>query len=423
MIFKKSLRRYNSIGKEEIKAANEVLKSGALSPFLGSWPDIPNVGSFYGGKKVQLFERNLEKFYGSKYAITVNSWTSGLIAAVGAIDVEPGDEIITSPWTMCATVTSIIHWAAIPVFADIEEDTFNLDINSILSKINKKTKAIIIPEIFGHPFDVLTLKKKLKNFDRKIYLISDNAQSPLGKYKGKYTCNFYDIGGFSYNYHKHIQTGEGGALVTNSKNLAERMYLIRNHGEAVVGPRKIKKINNIIGYNFRMGEIEAAIGSSQLKKVFKLVKQRISIANFLSRNLKNFNGLTIPKIKDGFNHNFYVYALKYDSSKTGISRDRIVKKLKSLGAPVVPGYANIHLYPMFQKKIAYGKNHFPWSLSKSSMKISYNKGICPISENMNENSIIKIPICDYQFSVDDQKKLIQCFLETWKFFRISSEKI
>ena len=418
MIFKKPLKRYNSIGIKELKAAIKVLKSGALSPFLGSWPDIPNVGSFYGGKQVQLFERNLEKFYNSKYAITVNSWTSGLIAAVGAIDIEPGDEIITSPWTMCATVTSIIHWAAIPIFADIEEDTFNIDINSILSKVTSKTKAIIIPEIFGHPFDIQSLKKSLKKYKKKIYLISDNAQSPLGMYKNKYTCNYYDIGGFSYNYHKHIQTGEGGALITNNKYLAERMCLIRNHGEAIVGPKKIKKINNIIGYNFRMGEIEAAIGNCQLKKLRKLVNIRVDIANYFSKNLKNLPGLIIPKIKKNFNHNFYVYALKYNANRTGISRDRIIKKLKSLGAPVVPGYANIHLYPMFQKKIAYGTNNFPWSISKKSMKINYKKGICPVAEDLNDNSVIKIPICDYQLSKSDQIKVVKCFTKTWEHFKL-----
>ena len=131
------------------------------------------------------------------------------------------------------------------------------------------------------------MKKSLKKYKKKIYLISDNAQSPLGMYKNKFTCNYFDIGGFSYNYHKHIQTGEGGALITNNKSLAERMCLIRNHGEAIVGPKKIKKINNIIGYNFRMGEIEAAIGNSQLKKLRKLVKIRVNIANYFSKKLKN----------------------------------------------------------------------------------------------------------------------------------------
>ena len=418
MIFKKPLRRYNSIDSKDIKVAVAVIKSGSLSPFIGAWPDLPNIGSFYGGKHVQRFERNIEKYYGLKYAISVNSWTSGLITAVGAIETEPGDEIITSPWTMCATVTSIIHWAAIPVFADIENETFNLNIESVLKKITNKTRAIIVPEIFGHPFDILSLKKTLKKIKRKIFLIGDNAQTPLGKINNKFSCKYYDIGGFSYNYHKHIQTGEGGMLVTNNKKIAERMQLIRNHGEAVVGPRKIKKINNIIGYNFRMGEIEAAIGNSQLKKLKKKVKNRVDIANYLTKNLFNLKGLSTPIQKKGFSHDYYIYSLKYDENKTGVSREKIIKKMQSLGAPVSPGYINVHLYPMFQKKIAYGKQNFPWSISRQSKKISYQKGICPVAEKLHDKVLIKINLCNYQLNKLDQDKIIKCFLETWKFYKI-----
>ena len=118
---------YNTIGLEEINAAKSVLETGILSKFLGCWdPD------FYGGSKVQEFERAWEKHFKVKHAVSVNSWTSGLIAAVGAIDTEPGDEIIVSPWTMCASATAILHWNAIPVFADIEKDTFNLDPESVI---------------------------------------------------------------------------------------------------------------------------------------------------------------------------------------------------------------------------------------------------------------------------------------------------
>ena len=137
--------KYKTIGKEELDAATEVIKTGVLSQFLGCWdPD------FYGGKKVQEFERACEKYFQVNHVVTVNSWTSGLICALGAIDIEPGDEVITTPWTMCATATSILHWNAIPVFADIEEDTFNIDPKSILKNISHKTKAILAVDIFGH---------------------------------------------------------------------------------------------------------------------------------------------------------------------------------------------------------------------------------------------------------------------------------
>jgi len=147
-VFEAQLERYNSIGQEEVEAATAVIRSGKLSPFLGAWSNIPNVGGFYGGPKVQQFEEDLKNYFTVKHAITLNSWTSGLIAALGAIGIEPGDEVIVSPWTMCATATAILHWFAIPVFADIEEETFNLDINSIKKNITPFTKAIIVPESF-----------------------------------------------------------------------------------------------------------------------------------------------------------------------------------------------------------------------------------------------------------------------------------
>ena len=151
-------KKKNSIGNKEISSAIKVLKSGELSGFMGS--SGPN---FLGGKYVRNFEEKIKKFYNVKYAISVNSWTSGLIAAVGSLNVEPGDEIIVTPWTMCATATAILHWNCIPVFADIDENTFCIDPQEIKKKITSKTRAIIAVDIFGHPADIDNIKKIIKN--------------------------------------------------------------------------------------------------------------------------------------------------------------------------------------------------------------------------------------------------------------------
>ena len=411
-VFSKPLKRYNSIGNEELDAASKVIKSGALSPFLGSWPDIPNVGSFYGGEKVQEFEEKLKEYFSVKHVITVNSWTSGLIAALGAIGIEPGDEVIVSPWTMCASATSILHWFAIPVFADIENETFNINPESIEKNISELTKAIMVPEIFGHPANMQAIRKIADQ--NNLMIISDTAQSP----KAKYNNNLYagmtaDIGGFSLNYHKHIQTGEGGILVTDSSELAERMQLIRNHGEAVVNDRGIERIDNILGYNFRLGEIESAIGIEQLKKLDHLINRRVDIANNITSELKTLDGIRTPIIKEGCTHSFYVYGIVYDPEVTGVSRNVIYNALKAEGVPITNSYANLHLLPMYQKKIAYGKRGFPWSSDIYSGNVSYKKGICPVAEDLNDRTFLKIPLCDYEFSDEDVEKLIYAFKKVW----------
>ena len=221
------IKKYNPIGKEELKAAQSVIRSGVLSDFIAK--DGKN---FLGGKNVKKFENNIKKYFNTNYAITVNSWTSGLIAAFGSIGLEPGDEVILPTWTMSACAMSILNWNAIPVFVDIEKDTFNIDPNLIEKKISKKTKAILAVDIFGHPANYKSIFSIAKKYNLKV--ISDSAQSIGAKYNNRFSGTFADIGGFSLNCHKHINTGEGGILLTNNKDTAEKLRLIRNHAESSV---------------------------------------------------------------------------------------------------------------------------------------------------------------------------------------------
>lgn len=408
------LKPYNSIGKEEINAAIKVLKSGKLSPYLGSWKEIKNIGSFYGGSNVQKFEENIKKYFKVKHAITVNSWTSGLIAAVGALDIEPGDEIIVSTWTMCATATAIIHWMAIPVFADIDKDTFNIDPASIEKKITKRTKAIIVTDIFGQSCNLSEIKKIAKKYNLKI--ISDSAQSIGAKYKKKYVGTTTDIGGYSLNYHKHIQTGEGGILVTNNAKLAFKMRLIRNHGEAVVKHKKIKNLQNIVGYNFRLGEIEAAIGIEQLKKLNTIVKENIRLAEILTNGIKHLKGVQTPIREKFSDHIYYYYAIKYYPDQTRVSKMKIFQSLKNEGVPIFFNYENVHLLPMFEKQIAYGSKGMPWKLNKD---INYKNNKLPVAEKTNNENYLGIPMCNYKLSDKDMLLIVKAFKKVWKNLKIS----
>ena len=397
----RKFKKHNPIGKEELKSATKVIKSGILSDFIAD-----RSINFYGGKNVKKFENFAKKYFKTKYAISVNSWTSGLTCAVGALDIYPGDEVIVTPFTMAASVTSIIHWNAIPVFCEIEEETFNLDPKKVEEKITSKTKAIMLVDICGHPVDINKFKKIAKKFNLK--LIVDSAQSIGAKYlkTGKYSGTVGDVGGFSFNCHKHINTGEGGLLVTNNPEIARKLYLIRNHGEQVIESKKAKNLYNVIGYNFRMGEIEASIAIEQLKKLKKILKKKQKQAKKIINGVKMLEGLYVPITNKDVTHSFYNMGFKVSDS---INRNKVVRLLKREGVPCNPGYLNIHTLPMFKNKIAYGKNNFPWSINKK--KYNYQK--CEIAEKLHNKSYFGLGMCSFDFTDNDINYIIGKFHKVW----------
>lgn len=400
-------KRYNHIGIEEVEAVKSVVESGVLSQFLGAWhPD------FYGGPKVKEFERMCEAYFGVKHAVTVNSWTSGLVAAVGAIGIEPGDEVIVTPWTMCASATAILQWNAIPVFADIEPETFCLDPASVEANITPYTKAIMAVDIFGHSANMDALMAIAKKYGLKI--ISDTAQAPGTYYKGRLTGTLADVGGYSLNYHKHIHTGEGGILVTNNDSIAEKLRLIRNHAEAVVGPKGESDLVNMIGNNFRLGEIECAIGIEQLKKLKDLVAARQRVVELLNNGLRGLPGLRIPKVESDCTHAYYMYPMVLDVELLGVTRTAIIKTLEAEGVMgLQAGYANLHLLPMYQKKIAYGANGFPWSSNICRREVSYAHGICPVAEELHEKTYLGFPMCMHELADNEVELIVRAFKKVW----------
>jgi len=401
----KPFKRYNSIGQEEINAAKSVVETGNLSQFLGCWDS-----DFYGGPKVQEFERQCETFFKVKHAVTVNSLTSGLTAAVGAIGIEPGDEVIVSPWTMSASATAILHWNALPVFADIESDTFCLDPASVEANITPYTKAIMAVDIFGHSANIDALMDIAKRHNLKI--ISDTAQAPGAIYHGKYAGTLTHVGGFSLNYHKHIHTGEGAIMVTNDDEIAERMQLIRNHAESVVGDKGVVNLSNMIGHNYRLGEIECAIGIEQLKKLPGIVKKRQSLAKKLTDGLSQLRGLKTPVVKANCTHAYYVYPLILEA-KLGVHKDKVHQALVSEGVEIGKSYQALHLLPMYQKKIAYGSKGFPWTSDICQRTINYDKGICPIAEGMNDNLYLGLGLCVFDYNSDDIDSIVRAFHKVW----------
>jgi perosamine synthetase len=406
-VISRPLEAFRSIGEDEVAVVSDVIRGGVLSAYIGA----PGPG-FMGGAKVKQFEAKAADFFGVKHAVAVNSWTSGLIAAVGAIGLEPGDEVITTPWTMAATATAILHWNGIPVFADIDPDTFNICPASVEKLISKRTKAIFGVDIFGQSADMIALREIADRHGLR--LLCDTAQAPGARIGDSYTGTLADIGGFSLNYHKHIHCGEGGVLVTNDDRLAQRLCLIRNHAEAVIQSDDPAELSDMLGYNFRMGEIEAAIASVQLTKLAPRVQSRQRIAAELNAGLSNLRGIKVPKVAEGSTHVYYVYGLTLDVAALGVSRSRIVEALRAEGVPsLMAGYQNLHLLPLFRHKIAFGTKGFPWTSPYCTNDIQYGPGVCPTAEKLHSETFLGLNICMNELPPEDVALIVAAFHKVW----------
>lgn len=383
---------YQFIGQEEKAAANRVIESGVLSRFLGTWhPD------FYGGPEVQAFEKEWAALTQTSHAISVNSCTSALYAAIGAIGAGPGDEVIVSPYTMVASATAPLIFNAVPIFADIDPATHTLSADTIAPQITKRTKAIVVVHIFGQAADMDPIMMLAKKHGLKV--IEDCAQAPYATYKGRPVGSLGDIGAFSLNYHKHIHTGEGGMCTTDDEDLADRIRLIRNHAEAVVERKGVTNLVNMIGFNFRLGEIEAAIGREQLKKGAGLVRMRKDNVRYLESKLEGIPGLSMPAMGPANDHVYYVHPLVWDDSVSGVSRDAFVQAVKAElpgtemregeGPLIGAGYVKpVYLLPIFQQMIGYGSVQCPFRCPHYDGAPKYSKGVCPNAEDAHYNKLI-----------------------------------
>jgi perosamine synthetase len=375
---------YNPIGEEEAVAAAEVVRSGMLSDYIARDCD-----KFLGGKQVRAFEKKWAEEHQVKHAISFNTATSALVAALGASGILPGDEVVVIAYSMCISATAPLFYDAVPVFADIEPDYFCMDPESLARKITPRTRAVLSVDLFGQSADMVRINELAQKHDLKV--ICDSSHAPGCPYNGGYAGSFGDIGVYSLNQHKIIHCGEGGIAVTNDDELALRLQLIRNHAEAVVGDMGYQNLTNMLGGNFRLPEVEAAIASEQLKKLPKLLQQRIDLANYLTEKLSALEFLTPPQVRPGGEHVYYLYPVKYHEEATGLSREKYVQNINELGIPLyrfAAGYIKpLYLEPIFASKMDFKKG-YPYNLIPSEAQPGYGKGICPVTELMHEKELI-----------------------------------
>lgn len=372
-------------GEEEKVALSRVIDSGYLSLFEGSHtPDEPF--SFYGGPEVQALEQEWREYYECNYAVSVNSATSGLYMAIGALEIGYGDEVIVSPYTMSACALAPMIYGAIPVFADVD-DMGSLDPKSIKKLVSPKTKAILVVHQFGIPAQMDEIMSIAKEYNLKV--IEDCAQAHGAKYEDKYVGTIGDIGVFSLNVNKTIQSGEGGVCVTNDEDLHYRLALIRNHGEAVVGHAGYDNITNIAGFNYRMTELQAAVCRVQLLKLDHLNEERVKLVKYLNDGLNQFDFLVTPKGRENCINTHYVYSLRFLPEIAGISREEFIKAVNAEGIMFYQGYVKpLYFQPMYQRKHLY-KNGYPFSaIENKDCRMEYDAGTCPNAEKLHFKEMI-----------------------------------
>lgn len=393
-----------TIGDEERRAVLEVLDSGVLSQFLGEWTE-----DFHGGPKVRACEQAFAERFAVRHAVSVNSATTGLQVAVAAAGIEPGDEVIVSPYTMSASAAAVVLHNAIPVFADVEDQTYGLDPAAVRAVTTSRTRAVLVTHLFGHPARMEELLQIVD--EHRLALIEDAAQSIGATWQGRQTGTLGTAGVLSLNYHKIIHSGEGGMILADDERVAQIASLVRNHGEAVVDELDLDDIANTVGSNYRLSEIHAAIAIEQLKKLDALLSHRRQLADVLTSRLRDLPGIEPPVVADGATHSYYVYPVRLELGELpGVTRTSIARALEAEGIPVSEGYVRpLYLQPMYQQRISRGTRGCPWTCGHWDGEVSYEAGICPAAERLHESELLLLDVCRQPLGTRDVKDVADAF--------------
>jgi perosamine synthetase len=334
------------IDEEDIASVIEVLKSDWITQ----------------GPKVDEFEREVAQYCGAKYAVAVSSGTAALHAACSVAGISKGDEAITTPITFAATANAVVYCGGKPVFADIREDTLNIDVAEIKKKLSARTKAILPVDFAGHPADLDEIMAIAK--DRKLIVIEDACHALGAEYKGKKIGGLSDMTVLSFHPVKHITTGEGGMILTNSKNYYEKLRVFRHHGiikdESTLrnkGPWYYEIPSP--GYNFRLTDFQCALGISQLKKLDRFVQRRREIAAKYNEAFAEIQEIITPVESVDVRAAYHIYVIQLRTDLLKFGRKEIFEALRAENIGVNVHYMPLHLHPFYQREFGYRKGDYP----------------------------------------------------------------
>ena len=336
-----------TFGKEEIELLKKVIQSGTLNCTKGTM--------------VSQFEKAFAARYESKFCTAVTSGTAALHAAVAAINPNPGDEIITTPITDMGAIAAILYQTAIPIFADVDPDTYNVTAETIEPKISRRTRAVMVTHLFGNPCNMDPIMSLAKKYNLPV--IEDSAQALLTTYKGKLVGTIGDIGCFSLQQGKHITTGEGGMVITNDERLARHIKLFHDKAWGYGDP---KPDHYFLALNYRMTELQGAVALAQLPKLDFSASQRKKMAKLMDKKIKDLEekGVASPKITREGTHTYWKYCLNIDKDKLGGDVGEFAAKLKECGIFSAPRYIQkpAFMCEVLREKKTFGTSQFPYNL-------------------------------------------------------------
>jgi perosamine synthetase len=349
-----------NIGEEEIQAVVKVMRSGMLTSGLGA------------GINVIEFEKNYSLFAGVKHAIAVNTGTAALHAALMAAGIKAGDEVILPSFTFVATAEAVVLAGGKPVFADIDPETFTLSPNAIQKAVTKKTKAIVPVDLYGLPADIKPIREIAAK--KSLVIVEDCAQSHGATCEGKPAGALSDLACWSLYAAKNIGTGEGGVVTTDNDAFAEKVRMVRTHGE------KIKYASLMLGTNYRMTEIQAAIGIVQLKRLPEFFEKRTKNADRLTKNLRKNEKLKLPPKLENRKPSWYLYTVRILNA-TSKKRNNIIDQLHKKGIGADAYYPTpVHQMPYYQE--TFGKINLPETEEAANQVLSL-----PIHPGVTEEQI------------------------------------
>ncbi len=364
-------RSGRNIGQEELQLLREVIESGALNR--------------NNGNKVAQFEKRFAELHGRKYGIAITSGTAALHLALGVINPNPGDEIITTPVSDMGTIIPILYQNAIPIFADVNPCTLNLDPGDVEKKITERTKAIIVVHFLGFPADMdafISLGKA-----HNLIVVEDCCQAFLAEYKGKRVGTIGDIGCFSLQQSKHITCGDGGMMITDKDEYYERARLFSDKA----WPRSTPHRDHLfLAPNYRMTELQGAVALAQLNKLEDIVAKRRETGAYLREILRDVDGVILPAESTSKKYSYWFFPLLVDTKQLDVDGLTFARALKAEGIPVNEGYMNkpLYMYDALYLQKTYGSSHCPFDCPHATHQIKYQEGLCPQAEDSLQRLVI-----------------------------------